>query len=469
MPTQSQYNISKQNTRNLDIKIYLLNYKFQIVDELSGVTTSYPTFSNNSTSDIRRTCNISFVLKDTSFSIEEGNKIWLDKYLNIYIGVKESRTQEIVWNNMGIYIINSPNQSYNATDNTISIQGVDLMAKMTGLRNGQLSGITYTIKQNSNVRNAIISTIALAGFTKYIIEDLPISIPYDINVDRGGTVYDILKQINEIYPNYQMYFDVDGVFHFEKIPSGYNEQIMIDDDLWNNNLIAYSKSTNFEDVKNVIEVYGKAHDVDNYGGTATVSGNTYNITVADLTELLDGLLFGFTTTSSIYQPQLKINNFSSYPIKNEDGTYPTLSSSETYYCVIYKKSEGYYKFLGELEPSAILKDENPESPFYVNGKLGEIRKIFSGGEYDNINSDYLAKIRAKYELYNYCKLQDSINLTVVPIYWLDVNWVIRITLPNKNGKEETNLYIIKNISTNGGVSGTQTISCMRYYPLYPLI
>ena len=469
MPTQNQYNISKQLTRNLDIKIYLLNYKYQIVDELSGVTTSYPTFSNNSASDIRRTCNLTFVVKNSSFNVEEGSKIWLDKYINIYIGVKEQRTQEIIWNNMGIYIINNPTQAYSSIDNSISIQGVDLMAKMTGLRNGQLTGLTYTIPINSNARKAIINTIALAGFTNYVIEDLPTLLPYEINIDRGGTIYDILKQINEVYPNYQMYFDVDGVFHFEIIPSGANEQIMIDDDLWSRNLISYSKSINFENVKNVVEVYGKSHDVDNYGGTATVSGNTYSITVADLTDLLDGLLFGFTTTSSISQPYLKINSFSPYPIKNEDGTFPVLSSSETYYCVIYNQSGGYYKFLGELEPSAILKDENPNSPFYVNGKLGEIRKIFSGGEYDNINSDYLAQIRAKYELYNYCKLQDSINLISIPIYWLDVNWVISITLPNKNGNEVTNLYIIKNISTNGGVGGTQTISCMRYYPLYPSI
>ena len=75
--------------------------------------------------------------------------------------------------------------------------------------------------------------------------------------------------------------------------------------------------------------------------------------------------------------------------------------------------------------------------------------------------------RAEYELYLRCRLQDQINITCVPIYWLDVNWLIEITLPNKQGKEETNKYIIKSINTTLGVNGTQTINMMKYYPFYP--
>jgi hypothetical protein len=48
-----------------------------------------------------------------------------------------------------------------------------------------------------------------------------------------------------------------------------------------------------------------------------------------------------------------------------------------------------------------------------------------------------------------------------------VNWLIEITLPNKLGQPETNQYIIKQISTTFGTTGTQDITLMRYYPLYP--
>ena len=37
MPSQNEYNVAKQNGRIIHTKIFLLNYKLQKVDELSGV------------------------------------------------------------------------------------------------------------------------------------------------------------------------------------------------------------------------------------------------------------------------------------------------------------------------------------------------------------------------------------------------------------------------------------------------
>ena len=131
------------------------------------------------------------------------------------------------------------------------------------------------------------------------------------------------------------------------------------------------------------------------------------------------------------------------------------------------ENESYYLFMGEVTPYAISKDLNTNSPFYVNGTYGEVRIVLSGGDYDNIYMSSLAQERADYELYLRCKIQDSVTLTCVPIYWLDVNWVIEITLPNKQGNETTEQYLIKSINTTLDINGTQTISLMKYYPLYP--
>jgi len=60
-----------------------------------------------------------------------------------------------------------------------------------------------------------------------------------------------------------------------------------------------------------------------------------------------------------------------------------------------------------------------------------------------------------------------VTINCVPIYWIDVNILIEITLPNKQGVEVTSQYIVKEVSTSGGVDGTQTITLMQYYPLYP--
>ena len=53
----------------------------------------------------------------------------------------------------------------------------------------------------------------------------------------------------------------------------------------------------------------------------------------------------------------------------------------------------------------------------------------------------------------------------MPIYWLDVNTIIEYNLPN-NKTSESDLWLIKSIDTDVSTSGTQTISAIRYYPLY---
>ncbi|PNX46355.1 MAG: hypothetical protein BV457_07835, partial [Thermoplasmata archaeon M9B1D] len=73
MLTQDEINVALQRSRKISARIQLLNYNFQVVDELSGVTVSTPSFKVDSTSDIRRTLNISLQVTDSSFDIGEGN------------------------------------------------------------------------------------------------------------------------------------------------------------------------------------------------------------------------------------------------------------------------------------------------------------------------------------------------------------------------------------------------------------
>lgn len=404
---QQEYNVAKQNGRIIHTKINILNFDFQTVGEISGVVLDGSTYNIDATSDIRRTCSISLVPIDNTFDIEYGGKIWLDKYIQVFIGIEDiQNNNEIVYSNLGLYMINNPEQVYDATNNTITINGIDLMAKMTGMRNGYLEGITYQIPVNSGIKQSMTALVnGECGFTKYSIDqpEPTILTPFEMSFGLGSTAYNILTQLRDINSNYQTYFDQDGIFWFNKIPSGEDEQVMVDDDIWKKVLISYKKSSDFESVKNYIEVFGKTQD----------DGHT---------------------------------------------------------------------------PYGVAWEDNPESPFYVgeinpitNKFENEIRIVLSGGEYDNIFplADYdvsesqfnsLAQQRANYELYLRCRLQDQLELTCVPVYWLDVNWLINITLPNKQGnKAQKEQYIIKKISTTLGVTGTQNITLMKYYPFYPSV
>jgi hypothetical protein len=119
--------------------------------------------------------------------------------------------------------------------------------------------------------------------------------------------------------------------------------------------------------------------------------------------------------------------------------------------------------MGENQPRAEIKDENPNSPFYVNGSVGDIRIVLSGGDYDNISTNELAMERAQYELYTRCRLNDNMSLTVLPIYWLDVNWLIEITLPTEHTPKR---FLTKEITISSGVTGVQNITLMSFYNFY---
>ena len=87
---QREYNVAKQNGRIIHTKINILNFDFQLVDEISGVVLDGSSYNIDATSDIRRTCNISLIPKDKSFNVEYGAKLWMDKYIQVFIGIEDT-------------------------------------------------------------------------------------------------------------------------------------------------------------------------------------------------------------------------------------------------------------------------------------------------------------------------------------------------------------------------------------------
>ena len=305
------YNVLKQQYIKKYIRLELLDFQYNIVDELSGNMTKC-SINVDSNSDLRRSCDLGFVVTTSTFDIKAGSKLWLDKFVRPYVGYENMRTGEIQWYNQGIYLVNNPQWSYNASTNEISMQALDLMSKLTGLRNGNLEGIPTKIAKDENVREAIIKTIELGGFTKYICEECKtndgtiVPVPYDIEIDVGGTIYDILTGLRDIMPNYQIYFDINGVFHYEPIPLAYDDPVLIDDDLFNNVLISENINTDFESVKNYVEVLGHTWDVDYYSPSdkTTVSGGTITPTFTDLKALEDGTAVGITLPTNATSVQI---------------------------------------------------------------------------------------------------------------------------------------------------------------------
>lgn len=380
IPNQTDYDLSQLKVRNQRIKVDLLNFNFQTINSLEGKVTD-GSISIDATSDIRRTCNITLVVENSENILAPGGQVWLDKFIKVYVGTDNPRNgNETVWNNMGLFLINNPESVYNATTNTITFEGLDLMAKLTGRRNGQLPAVTTVVPAESKVADVVKQTITqLGGFDKYIIQDAGYEIPYDIKKDMGSTIYDLLVEIRDLYSDWEMFFDVDGVFHWQQIPNGINEPVVLDfNQLKQKVIISETVDVDFENVKNYIIVYGRLLD----------NGEQVMATSID-----------------------------------------TISSS----------------------------------PYNVDS-IGQINYIVDD---ERIYNNDLAQQRADYELFLHARMNDSITLEIVPLYWLnDVN--VKIAHTNKNVGIEGE-YLIKTLEIPLGVGNNMTITAIKVYPKEPEI
>ena len=466
--TQAQYNTAKQSQRNISIRINLLNFSKQIIDSIEGQVIS-GSITSDANSNMRNTCDIQMVVTDSSFNVEAEGKIWMDRYIQIYIGVEDLKTHQTIWTNKGIYLLNQPTYGYSAESKALSFQGVDMMALLTDMRGGMLSE-AYLIPAGSNVRDVIITILGVNGINEYVVDDCKNSdgsiqpVPYDMTFDIGSTWWDVLESLQSILPNYQMYFDVDGVFHYEPTPYKPNEVVRMDDDIWRQNVISENVSYDFESVKNSVKVLGRTHPVNYFATNVTVNEATINLTIPNLTELTDGALIGFTLTKSVYgNIMLNVNNLGAVKLSKLDGSYVTSLAKGEYWTASYDADNQSWKFLGHVQAVGEWMDDNPNSPFFVGNPAGEIKIVLYGGDYDNIMSDELATQRAEWEIYQRCRMNDSITLTSVPIYWSEVNWMVAYT---PLGQDVVNQYLIRSITTDLTYDGTQTYNMIRWYPYY---
>ena len=235
--------------------------------------------------------------------------------------------------------------------------------------------------------------------------------------------------------------------------------------MWTDIVIDEAVDVSFQDVKNVIYVYGGSRDP-KYYGAASLGGNTYTVQISNVTSYTDGTIYGFTITQLPTGDyfNFRVNSLGIGKVVLSDGSFAKITENNEYYCVMYRSATDDFLFLGHLQAKAVARDENPDSPFYIGNPAGEIIAVKYGGDYDNIQSDELAQERANYELWLATRFNDNITFSCAPVYWLKTNNLITFTDRTSN---TTNQYIIKDISTDLSVGGKQTIKAIKYYPLYP--
>jgi len=161
-------------------------------------------------------------------------------------------------------------------------------------------------------------------------------------------------------------------------------------------------------------------------------------------------------------PKLNLNGIT-LPITYDNGDNLKANALNDGYNVFkYRKADNNLYLLGSYQVYAEANQINVLSPFHAS-KIGVITRVLTGGDYEKIYSNSLAQDRADYELYHACRLQETTNVNMIDIPWLDVNWLIEY---QSYTTKDTKKYVIKQI-TGSTTGGTIDVSMVLFYDQDP--
>ncbi len=532
--------------QTMKLKMEVLDSNQKIIGTLEPHLTG-GSMSINGESDIRRTAG--FDLQPTireKVKLEENGLLWLNKDIRMSVGLFNSRTGQYRYYPLGTYICENASGTYDAVSDSLSVSCADFTKKLDGTKNGRLGSLiirypayeenetTGEVIRRNIIRNAVIETLEkLARITRHRIDDIGEykafpeynddwqqyrnehetwnAIPYDLDFSAGCSVLSILTAFRDLYPNYEMFFDMEqNTFVCQLKPMCYEDDLYLDDSFLQKVLISENTSVDMTTVRNICEIWGKVIETDFYSEECAYAGNTYVSTVAGYeNDYADGDVIGIKIPAvNQAGPYININNFGPAGIFSEADEKPLTAGvllPGAVYAFKIKKNhidgQDVVKacLLGQWQVHALNVLTNgrksgkfvtgpdgrsyelysrqyfqkfyncervdlsivPNSPFTVE-KLGEILDVKTGGEYDNITSDDLAADRAKWENWKNCRLTDNITITTALLPFLDVNKKVSY---RRSGSDTERQYIITSVSHD--FSGfTSTITMYRFYPLY---
>jgi hypothetical protein len=494
--TQQDVEILLQPTKVITYKLELLNSNMRVIERLEGNLIS-DNISIDSQSDIRRTYECQLVVTDSSFDISKDSKIWFDKLIRPYIGIKHQRSQQVVWYCLGTFLFTDMNYNYDSITQTLSLTCQDMMCLLNDTRKGVLDQYKRNIEAGSDVREVIISLLNELGITKYFIEfninGASVStyeLPYDLTYEAGMTVYTILKDLVEMYPGTQMYFDLYGVFNIRRIPTKSEEQNILTDDILNQIVVSENLSTSFSNIYNKVIIWGKVNEPDYYTKDVSISDNVYNVSLVyakldddtgattdvqyDEYQNFDIIALRIPSTN-LNEPKIKINSLEEISIVNDSGNNLTENYLEAGkdYVFRYRKATNDFLILGQYQcygESYLTNNVNDKSEYAVIDEdndlsiehIGIITKVLSGDEFDNLYTDQLCLERCRYELYNNTNMQSTLNIEMLAVPFLDVNQKIKYT--SKIAGQECE-YLISQISCDYS-QFTMSLYLNRFYPDY---
>lgn len=487
--TQEDLNLLRQSTQQIFLKVDLINKQFKILDSLEGVIIN-DQFSCTNDSSQRRSYSCDLVITDSSFTIGRDKKIWLDKRLRVYYGIKSLRSGVIIWYRIGTFLYTDMSYRISGTERTLSLTCADLMAEYDGTLNGQVGGLGsalsgsphtaqgLTIPSGQDIRTTVIALIGNAGIKSYSVENIGKEVPYDLEFQTGVTYCEIWTTLCQLYDTWEFFFDTDGTFIWREIPNCADTPVTLDDSVMQHVVIDESANSSFSNIYNVTEVWGKVIELeqdDRYADQSSYSGNTYHVSfnyynswndVDNLTQ------FGIKICAANQAaPRISVNGYAAIPIYDGNGNplAAGVLKANTAYVFRYRRltvSENGISaalfLLGQYQCYGKYVENSRECPYSVPN-LGY--EIIQALDYNGLSDDAACYNQAEYLTYAATAMMDTITLTTLVIPWLEVNTKISYT-PHYN--QETSQYIVKNFSWSSG-TGTMTLTLYKFLESFSFV
>lgn len=485
--TQDDLDILKQSNHVIYIKVELCDSSLKTLDSLTGVILSDSLSVDNSSLQ-RRTYSCDIAINDSTFNVGPDKKIWCNKRLKVYYGIKSNKRRDVIWYKIGTFVYVSMKYTYSQSERKLSLSCADFMALYDGTLGGKMPGygsantgddntelVATTglkIPAGEDIRLSVIALLKEVAISDYIVEDIKKEVPYDLEFNTGTTYADVWKTICELYDSWEFYFDVDGVFIWKQVSTCLEDPVVLNDEIMQDIVVDETPDLSFSDIYNVTEVWGKVLELgsgDRYADTCTYSNNTYSVTFSEYSQWSDlntlTMIAIMIPQANSASPQFSINGFTSIPIVdgNGDALQANVLQPGTIYVFRYRRMTidssmnivAYLYLLGQYQCKGRYEETSKECPFSTTN-LGY--QIVNSVDYSTLSDDAACYNQAEYLTYQSTAMMDTINLTTLVVPWLDVNMKVEYT-PQYN--KTKNQYIIKNFSWSFG-SGTMSITLYKF-------
>jgi len=256
--------IMKHKTKKMKVKIQSLDHNDLVIGEIKGFCTSGSLEITNSDMT-RRSITLDFVA-DNKLEINQNSPFWINKRLKIFTGIEDYRGN-VYWFNQGIFVPTQPTTSVSLTGRTISIAAMDKMVLSD-------NPVLMTTKMNAGtpIAQAIRSLAQLYGETKMMISNYDYTLPYDYEMSAGDSIQEAMKEVTNLYMNYETFYNTEGFLIFDKQKNRIYDASVWDFANENDFTISRQITADYTKVFNDFKVYG-------YYDDATALQPSYQITI----------------------------------------------------------------------------------------------------------------------------------------------------------------------------------------------